>query len=85
MRDSISAINCALLRLEALQLVGEPFLQLRDVGIPVAEALLDRLLHGDELLAEPRARVALALGDVAAALLGDPPLLVGQQRHRVGA
>ncbi len=83
-RDSISVISCRCFDLEALQLVGEPFLELRDVGVPVAEALLDRALHRDELLAELRARVALALGDVAAPLLGDSPLLVGEQRERVG-
>ena len=35
--------------------------------------------------AEPRGRVALALGDVAAPLLRDPALLVGELRDRVGA
>ena len=38
-----------------------------------------------ELLAEPRGRVALALRDVAAPLLCDPPLLLGELRERVGA
>ncbi len=42
-------------------------------------------LRVGERVAELRGRVALALGDVAAALLGDPPLLVGEQRERLGA
>ena len=63
---------------DLLQLVGEPGLQSLDVGRPVAESPLDGALHLGELLAQADARVALALDHVAAALLGDPALLFGE-------
>src|SRR5439155_112460 len=72
LRDQLS-----LPRLDALQLVDEALLEFRDVAAPVPEPLLDRALHGKELLAEARARVALALGHVTAARFGDPALLLG--------
>src|SRR5438445_9110759 len=58
-----------LARLDALQLVGEPFLQLGDVSPPVPEPLLDRPLDRYELLAETPARVPFPLGDVPAPFL----------------
>ena len=54
-----------LARLDAPELLGQPFLELFDVGGPAGQALLDRALHGDELVAELRARIAFSFGDVA--------------------
>ena len=62
-----------------------PFLELLDVGGPLREALLDGPLRGEQLLAELGGRLALALGDVPAALLGDAALLLGVAREGVGA
>ena len=74
-----------LARLDALHVVREALLQLPDVARPVGEPLLDRGLGRDELLAEPLGGVALALGDVAAPFLCDPPLLLRELRQGVGA
>src|SRR5581483_376634 len=72
-------------RLDPLQLVREPLLELLHVARPVREPLLDRGLRREKLPPERGSRIALALGDVAPALLGDPALLLGELRDRVGA
>jgi len=74
-----------LLRLDPLQLVVDAFLELLDVPSPVAEALLDGSLDGEQLVAEPQRRVALALRDVPPAFVGDAALLLGELRERIGA
>src|SRR5947209_8729523 len=74
----------ALPRLDPPQLFGEPFLQRLDVARPVVHPLRDRLLHDGQLLAEALARVALALCDVSAPFLGDPPLFFCELREGVG-
>ena len=74
-----------LLRLELLDLDGQPFLELLDVGGPLREALLDRALGAEELLAQLGGRLALALRHIAPPLLGDPALLLGVAREGVGA
>ena len=71
--------------LDALHVVREALLELADVAGPVGEPLLDRSLRRDELLAQPFGGHPFALGDVAAPLLRDPPLLFRELRQRVGA
>ena len=70
---------------DPLELLGELRLELLEVGCPVGEALVDAALDGGKRLAKPGRCVALALGDVAPSLLGDPPLRLRECRERLGA
>ena len=74
-----------LARFNAFQLVVQARLELLDVACPVAEPLLDGSLDGEQLVAEPHGRVALALRDIAPALVGNAPLFLGELRERVCA
>ena len=67
------------------QLVGEPLLRALQVVRPRRQPLLEPLAHRRQRLRELRVRLALALGHVAPALVGDPALLLGEQRERLGA
>src|SRR5262249_37073080 len=69
---------------DALELGRQALPQPGDLGAPIGEARLDRALGFGERRGEVRARVALTLGHVAAALLDDPPLLLLQRGDRLG-
>ena len=72
-------------RLDAFHVFREALLQLADVARPVGEPLLDRRLGRDELLAQSLGGVPLALGDIPATLLRDPPFLFCELRQGVCA
>ena len=70
---------------EPRELRVEVLLRALEVLRPAGEAALDSALRLGEPFRERRARLAVALGDRAAPLLGEPALLLGEQRERVGA
>src|SRR5581483_6520739 len=49
------------------------------------EPLLDLRLRRRQAARQRRTGLALALGELAAVLLGELPLLLGEERHRIGA
>ena len=64
---------------------SQALLQLGDVARPVGDPLLDRRLGRDEPLTQALGRDSLPLGDVAAAFLCDPPLLLRELRQGIGS
>ena len=70
---------------DPLELGGEALLERRHIGAPVDESLLDRPLCVGQGGAQLRGRIALALGDIPPALVGDAALLLGEHRQRVRA
>ena len=69
---------------ERLQLRGERLFRPLEVGVQLAEALRDALLHLREGLAQLSAGAVLTLGERRPSLLRDPPFLHDELRERVG-
>ena len=80
---SISAMQLLLALRDPLQLGRQALLEAASTSAPQsAKRCSTDALGLGERGAELRRRVALALGDVAAALLGDAALLLGERRQR---
>jgi hypothetical protein len=71
--------------LEAADLVGDRLLSTLEVRRPAGELLLDLLLEGEQALGELADGLPLSLGELAPPLLGEPALLLREERARACA